>query len=218
MATYTASFTLDATDNGNLASYQYFYDDTYTPITSGIGATLSDFLDNMVSDMEVAMGGNITYTLTGGTDWLDAVTVTFIFTNTEFEPYFAFIQTEEFYYALHITSYTECASPYEVTLTACEDNYVIPSGLIPSSTYYFSIETNRGKRYVQAVSTNSSGNIQLWAAAPEFPVGFFTPEMFTYTCKAYSDSNLTNQVQFTIDNIVYNTINLKFIHTIIVSD
>lgn len=218
MATYTGQCTLNTNDNGNTASYQYFYDDTYIPNTPGIGATLTDFLDNMVSDMETTMGGNVTYTITNGSDWGDEATINFTFVNPDYEVYFAYIQTEEYYYALHITTQTECQGAYEVTLTACEDNYVIPAGLTPSTNYYFSIETNRGKRYVQSVSTNGDGDVQLWSAAPEFPVGFFTPEMFTYTCKAYTDNNLTNQVNFTIDNIVYNTINLNFIYTIIVSD
>ena len=218
MAIYTGQLTINANDSGNLASYQYFYDDTYTPNTPGIVGTLTEFLDSMVGDMEITMGGNITYTVTNGTDWGDAVTVNFTFTNPGYELYFAYIQTEEYYYAININTSTECLNAYEVTLTACEDNYTIPTGLTPSSLYYFSIETNRGKRYVQSVSTNGNGDVQLWSAAPEFPVGFFTPEMFTYTCKAYSDSNLTTQVQFTIDNVVYNTINLNFIYTIITSD
>lgn len=218
MATYTGQCTLNTNDTGNLASYQYFYDDTYIPNTPGIGATLADFLDNMVSDMESTMGGNVTYTISNGTDWGDPATVNFTFVNPDFEVYFAYIQTEEYYYAIHITASTECLNAYEVTLTACESDYVIPAGLTPLTNYHFSLETQRNKRYVQEISTDANGDVQLWANAPEFPTGFFTPEMMTMTGKVYTDSALTNQQQFTINNTLYNSLNIKFIYTIITSN
>lgn len=212
MATYNASFTINVTDVGNIPSYVY-----YTDQVNGGGNLTQSTLDDVMTELVAALPATFTYSISGDGDWLGNTTVTLTYTGTEV-PIFVLLQTEDFSYPVGFTAITECVGAYELTLTACENNYIIPSGLIPSSTYYFSIETNRNKRYVQAVSTNVDGDIQLWANAPEFPVGFYTPEMFTYTCKAYSDSNLTNQVQFTIDNIVYNTINLKFIHTIIVSD
>jgi hypothetical protein len=218
MATYTGQCTLNTNDSGNLASYQYFYDDTYTPNTPGLGGTLTDFLDNMVGDMLSTMGGNVTYTISNGTDWGDAVTINFTFANPDFEVYFAYIQTEEYYYAIHITTSTECLNAHEVILTACEGNYVIPSGLTPLTNYYFSLETQRNKRYVQEISTDANGDVQLWANAPEFPTGFFTPEMMTMTGKVYTDSALTNQQQFTINNTLYNSLNIKFIYTIITSN
>jgi hypothetical protein len=218
MATYTGQCTINSADSGNLASYQYFYDDTYVPNTSGIGATLTDFLDNMVSDMTATIGGSITYTISNGSNWGDTVNVTFTFANPSSEVYFAYIQTEDYYYAIHITASTECLNSYELTLTACEPNYTIPAGLTPSAIYYFSIETNRHKRYVQSVSTDANGDVYLWSAAPEFPTGFFTPEMMTMTGKVYSDSALTDQQQLTINNTLYNSINLNFIYTINVSD
>lgn len=218
MATYTGQCTINSADSGNLASYQYFYDDTYTPNTPGTGATLTDFLDNMVGDMESTMGGSVTYTISNGTDWGDAVTVNFTFVNPDFEIYFAYIQTEEYYYAIHITTSTECLNSYELTLTACEPNYTIPAGLTPLAIYYFSIETNRHKRYVQEISTDANGDVQLWANAPMFPTGFFTPEMMTMTGKVYTNSALTDQQQFTINNTLYNSLNIKFIYTIITSN
>lgn len=212
MATYTASFTIDPTDVGNIPTYLY-----YTDQTNGTGSLTPSTLDDVMTELVGALPATFTYTIGGDGDWSGNTTVTLSYTGNEV-PIFVLLQTESFSYPIGFTAITECVGAYELTLTACENNYVIPSGLTPSSTYYFAIETNRNKRYVQMVSTNVDGDIQLWSAAPEFPVGFFTPEMFTYTCKAYNDSALTNQVQFTIDNIVYNTINLKFIHTIIVSD
>ena len=231
MATTIGTLTIKGNDLGNLPNYYDMYILASTNEYSGAGTgmftpgTLSEVLDQYVSYIQSG-GGTMTYSYNGpgvwngGTDTTVTITIS-NFGSPETIPYYLVIQTEDYTNPViwqSATTTTVCEGAYEVTLTACENNYVIPSGLIPSSTYYFVIETNRGKRYVQAVSTNVDGDIQLWAGAPEFPVGFFTPEMFTYTCKAYTDSALTNQVQFTIDNIVYNTINLKFIHTIIVSD
>lgn len=219
MATYTATFTLDATDDGNLSNYSMFTDTTYTTNNGMNNGSLVDDMNAMQFGLDSFYGGTSTYTLSGNGTYLSATTVTWTIVDPTFIPSFVYVVTENFYYPMtFVNTSAVCEGAYELTLTACEDNYTIPAGLTPSSLYYFSIETNRGKRYVQHVSTNGSGDVQLWSAAPEFPVGFFTPEMFTYTCKAYTDSNLTSQVQFTIDNVVYNTINLNFIYTIIVSD
>lgn len=212
MATYTASFTIDPTDQGNIPTYLF-----YTNLSNSSGSLTQDTLDNVMTELMNALPTGFSYSITGDGDWLGNTTVTLSYTGNEV-PIFVLLQTESFTYPVGFTAITECVGAYELTLTACQSNYVIPSGLIPSSTYYFAIETNRNKRYVQSVSTNVDGDVQLWSAAPEFPEGFFTPEMYTYSCKAYTDSALTNQVQFTIDNVVYNTINLKFIYTIIVSD
>ena len=230
MATTIGTFTIKGNDIGNLPNYYDMYvlvsNNEYITASGGgfTPGTLTEVLDQYVASIQSG-GGTITYSYNGpgvwngGTDTIVTMTIS-NFGSPEVVPYYLIFQTEDFIYPVvwESSTTTVCEGGYEVTLTACENNYVIPSGLIPSSTYYFAIETNRGKRYVQAVSTNVDGDVQLWAGAPEFPIGFFTPEMFTYTCKAYSDSALTNQVQFTIDNIVYNTINLNFIHTIIVSD
>ena len=212
MATYTASFTIDPTDQGNIPTYLF-----YTNLSNSSGSLTQDTLDNVMTELMNALPTGFSYSITGDGDWLGNTTVTLSYTGNEV-PIFVLLQTESFSYPVGFTAITECEGAYELTLTACQSNYVIPSGLIPFTTYYFAIETNRNKRYVQAVSTNVDGDVQLWSAAPEFPEGFFTPEMYTYSCKAYTDSALTNQVQFTIDNVVYNTINLKFIYTIIVSD
>lgn len=212
MATYTASFNIDPTDQGNIPTYLF-----YTNLSNSSGSLTQDTLDNVMTELMNALPTGFSYSITGDGDWLGNTTVTLSYTGNEV-PIFVLLQTESFTYPVGFTAITECVGAYELTLTACENNYVIPSGLIPFTTYYFAIETNRNKRYVQSVSTNVDGDVQLWSAAPEFPEGFFTPEMYTYSCKAYTDSALTNQVQFTIDNVVYNTINLKFIYTIIVSD
>lgn len=233
MATTTGTLTIKGDDYGNIPSFydMYINASTYEYEAAGGGTlaagTLSDVLDQYASLISSG-GGTMTYTLDGpgtwnaGTDTIVTITISNFAPNAgpEVKPYFLVFQTESYTYPVvwQCASTTVCEGAYEVTLTACQSNYVIPSGLTPNSNYYFAIETNRGKRYVQSVSTNGSGDVQLWSGAPEFPEGFFTPEMFTYTCKAYTDSALTNQVQFTIDNVVYNTINLKFIYTIIVSD
>lgn len=237
MATTIGTFTLKGNDLGNSPYFMDLYvnesNKEYSGYSSSGGLTPDSFtnvLDEYIYLVNQNLTGTITYSLNGsgtwnaGSDTIVTITYDNLFLGAiEVIPNYLILITEEYTYPIiwecstPITT-TVCEGAYDVTLTACEDNYVIPSGLIPSSTYYFVIETNRGKRYVQAVSTNVDGDVQLWAGAPEFPVGFFTPEMFTYTCKVYTDSALTNQVQFTIDNIVYNTINLKFIHTIIVSD
>jgi hypothetical protein len=223
MATYTTSITIKGDELGNAPSWYMF-----SGLVQGEGynltanASLTDWCDQIVADaLNGTWGYTMTYSISGSTT-LNTGTpsvITFNILNPTDIPLLIVINTEDNYYAASFANpLSICEGAYEVTLTACEDNYIIPAGLTPSSLYYFSIETNRGKRYVQHVSTNGSGDIQLWSAAPEFPVGFFTPEMFTYTCKAYTDSNLTSQVQFTIDNIVYNSLNIKFIYTIITSD
>lgn len=235
MATTIGTLTIKGNDLGNYATgaWGFLITNTWSPFSSGGGGfnnsyTISAMLDEFIS---VAITpfygvGAVTYTLDGPSTWNSGtdtkVTMTFnlVYNGEDNSPLYIQYVTADYSYAFKFQyeTPTVCLNPYELTLTACQSNYVIPSGLIPSITYYFAIETNRGKRYVQAVSTNGSGDILLWSGAPEFPEGFFTPEMFTYTCKAYTDSALTNQVQFTIDNIIYNTINLKFINTIIVSD
>jgi hypothetical protein len=223
MATYTTSITIKGDELGNIPSWYMFsglvQGESYT-LTAN--ASLTDWCDQIVDDaLNGTWGYTMTYSISGPTV-LDTGTpsvITFNILNPTDVPLLMVINTEDNYYAASfINPLSICEGGYDVTLTACENSYVIPAGLTPSTNYYFSIETNRGKRYVQAVSTNVDGDVYLWSAAPEFPVGFFTPEMFTYTCKAYTDNDLTNQVNFTIDNIVYNTINLNFIYTIITSD
>jgi hypothetical protein len=222
MATYTTSITIKGDDLGNTP---YWY--MYTAAINGNGAnltanaSLTDWCDQIIADAITLFGCTLTYSIQGPTI-LDTGTdsvITFNIINPTDIPLIIVIQTEDNYYPASFSNpLTICEGAYELTLTACQGNYVIPSGLTPISNYYFVIETNRGKRYRQAVSTNVDGDVQLWANAPEFPEGFFTPEMYTYTCKVYTDSSLTNQVNFTIDNIVYSSINLNFIYTIIVSD
>jgi hypothetical protein len=223
MATYTTSITIKGDELGNVPSWYMFsglvQGESYT-LTAN--ASLTDWCDQIVDDaLNGTWGYTMTYSISGPTV-LDTGTdsvITFNILNPSDIPLLIVINTEDNYYAASFSNpLTTCEGAYEVTLTACEGNYVIPAGLTPISNYYFSIETNRNKRYVQAVSTNGDGDVQLWANAPEFPTGFFTPEMMTMTGKVYSDSDLTNQVNFTIDNIVYNSININFIYTIIVSD
>lgn len=223
MATYTTTITIKGDEIGNVPGWYMF-----SSTVQGLGynltpnASLTDWCDQIVAD---GLAGTwnyvITYSIQGSTTLntgTDSV-ISFTITNPSDIPLIIVISTEDNYYPASFSNpLTICEGAYELTLTACEGNYIIPSGLTPISNYYFVIESNRGKRYRQAVSTNVNGDVQLWANAPEFPEGFFTPEMYTYTCKVYTDSALTNQVQFTIENIVYNTINLNFIYTIIVSD
>jgi hypothetical protein len=223
MANFTTSITIKGDELGNVPSWYMFsglvQGESYT-LTAN--ASLTDWCDQIVDDaLNGTWGYTMTYTISGpttlntGTDSI----ITFDIVNPTDDPIMMVINTEDNYYPGAFNNIpVVCDGAYELTLTACQNSYIIPTGLTPFSNYFISIETNRHKRYRQAVSTNIDGNVYLWSAAPEFPEGFFTPEMFTYTCKVYTDSDLTNQVNFTIDNVVYNTINLNFIYTIIVSD
>jgi len=232
MATKIGTLTIKGDDLGNSPSYSDIWLDLSNNdyISGGFSSltedTLEANLDEYIALVNSSYTGTITYTMqgsgewNGGSDTVVTLTYTDMFSgDTEITPYLLVLTTEANSYPIIWEATPEvCEGAYELTLTACEGNYVIPAGLTPTSNYYFSIETNRNKRYVQPVSTNVDGDVQLWANAPEFPTGFFTPEMMTMTGKVYSDSDLTNQEQFTIDNTIYNSININFIYTIITSD
>ncbi len=104
-----------------------------------------------------------------------------------------------------------------MTLTACESNYNFDLNLESGTVYWVSLDNGKQKRYAQPVSANGSGALNLWAAAPEFPTGYFTPYN-VLTLKVYSDNDLTNLVSFTINNTTYEQIHIDFIYTIITSD
>ena len=109
---------------------------------------------------------------------------------------------------------TVCPTCQEITRTACESSYSFVAGLTPSTVYYAVIENNRGKRYVQVVTTDGSGDFAIDADAPEFPIGFFIPEQYKYTIKVYSDSTLINQQDLTVGSTIYQCITLGFVNTV----
>jgi hypothetical protein len=76
------------------------------------------------------------------------------------------------------------------------------------------IENNRNKRYVQAVTTDGSGDFAIDASATGFPVGFFIPEQLKYTIKVYSDSTLMLEQDITVGSTIYKCITLGFVNTV----
>ena len=76
--------------------------------------------------------------------------------------------------------------------------YLFDLNLTTGTVYWVALDNGKQKRYAQPVSANNNGALNLWAAAPEFPKGFFTPYN-VLTLKVYSDSDLTNLVSFTIN-------------------
>jgi hypothetical protein len=107
-----------------------------------------------------------------------------------------------------------CPTCQELTKSACSDEYTFVAGLTPSTVYYVVIETNRNKRYVQAVTTDGSGDFAIDASATGFPIGFFIPEQLKYTIKVYSDSTLMLQQDITVGSTIYKCITLGFVNTV----
>lgn len=221
MATYTATFTINANDDGTLSSYQYYAETSYTIPQSMNNNSLVDDMDMMKNGLE-SFGGTVSYTLSGSGTWLSETVVTFTIVDPTFIPQFAAITTENYYYTLLFIANdyctpTVCSFPYYMTLTACESFYNFELNLDSGTIYWMALDNGKHKRYVQPISADINGNLNLWSAAPEFPTGYFTPYN-VLTVKIYSDQDLTNQVSFTINNTTYQQINLDFIYTIITSD
>jgi len=219
MATYTASFTTNINDDGTLSSYTYYGDNTYSIPQSMNNNSLVDDMNMMQTGLET-YGGTVSYTLSGGTSYGEGTTVTFTIVDPTYMPIFISVITENYYYPLLFTetiTQNVCSFPYYMTLTACESYYSFDLNLENGTIYYVSLDNGKQKRYVQSVSADVNGNLNLWSAAPEFPTGYFTPYN-NLTLKIYSDQDLTNKISFTINNTTYEEIHIDFIYTIITSD
>ena len=221
MATYKGTFTLKGTDLGNLVSYQYFYDDTYTPNTGALGTTFDEIMTNICNDMTVSMvASSITYSNNGPGTWnagTDTI-VTITIVNPQFEPYFAYIQTEDFYYPIHIKQFTTttlCNECQFIQLTQCgADNFFLDLGLAdgPYTAYY--ADNTSGVIWEQGTySSTAQGGLSMyqWQATS----GMFNE--FSFYTLTIRDTN-GDAVSWIVNGIEYNCATLTFKKTVNVTD
>lgn len=215
MATFTGEVTVLNSDTWSVnGAYFYFRQYSYGG-GQVLGNSLTEYLDNL------ALVIPFTYQLTvGATDTLIEYTFTDFVDNGEGSPAIITITADtNFPYSAAFTTAsstttTTCPTCLELTKSACQSSYTFVAGLTASTVYYVVIENHRGKRYVQQVTTDGSGDFAIDATAPEFPEGFFIPEQFVYTLKVYTDSDLTIEADITYNNTIYNCIALSFIYSV----
>jgi len=229
MSTYTATFTIKGDDLGNTPSYLdiYIYDDTNQVSNSSSGAlitsTITDNLDEYISIITGALGGTITYTLSGPSTWnsgIDTVvTMTFIGQQNiavDVRPYAITFSTEDYQYALIISAAaTLCNECQFIQLTQCgTDDFYLDLGLVDGSyTAYYNDNTS-GVIWEQGTnSTTSLGGLYVyqWSGS----AGMFNQySLYTMTL---TDSN-GDPVSWTVNGIEYNCATITFKVTVNVTD
>ena len=103
-----------------------------------------------------------------------------------------------------------CDSCYEINRPACEPTYSFAYDLEPATTYVVAFYSSNNNTYIQEVTTDGSGEFVVDALAVEFPRGFWTPETGGYIMKIFTDIDLATQVDVTINNVIYNCIQISF--------
>jgi hypothetical protein len=199
---------------------------TTTNSTIPIGKTQDEFITyiGFIFSSAYGLGGAWTYTKTTvGSENIYAINYTVTDTNINLfgEPTFIGIRDDNnnqysaaVFKACDACAEIVCPTCQELTKSACEDEYTFVAGLTPSTVYYVVIENNRNKRYVQAVTTDGSGDFAIDASATGFPLGFFIAENLKYTIKVYSDSTLMLQQDITVGSTIYKCITLGFVNTV----
>jgi hypothetical protein len=68
----------------------------------------------------------------------------------------------------------ECPECYEQTLSACQDEYDITTGLTPLTEYVVVLTDHFNKEYYQTVTSDAAGDLTI--SMTEMPEGFSTPD------------------------------------------
>ncbi len=108
------------------------------------------------------------------------------------------------------TVIVQCDTCYELIKTACEDSYVFALDLVAGTDYTVAFIANNGNTYIQTITADGSGQLEVDATAEDFPPGFFTPDTGGYTVKIFTDIDLETVVPFTIGSNEYTCIQLGF--------
>lgn len=219
MATYTASFTTNVLDNGNLSSYSMYTDSSYSIGNGMNNGSLFDDMNAMQVGLQSFYGGSVSYVMSGGSTWLDTTTVTWTIDNPTFEPYFINVITENYYYPMKfgaspavVTSCNECQF---IQLTQCGDeSFALNLGLNdgPYTAYY--ADNTSGVIWEQGTySSTAQGGLYVyqWQAT----AGMFNQySLYTLTIKDESG----NPVSWIIDGVEYTCATITFKTTVNVTD
>jgi hypothetical protein len=223
MATYTNTITVPTGTDFSNGQILFLYEFTNTEASPSY-ATIAEIVDYIKLYYEAGLGGTLTFTSsTSGGNTIYVLTyvdpdittmkgdiLSIILTNDGD----SIIRSSNWIEEITPTETIVCPTCQEITKSACSDEYTFVAGLTPSTVYYVVIETNRNKRYVQAVTTDGSGDFAIDASATGFPIGFFIPEQLKYTIKVYSDSTLMLQQDITVGSTIYKCITLGFVNTV----
>jgi len=219
MATYTATFTIDASDNGNLSSYNMFTNNSYS-ISNGMNnGSLTDDMDSMQFGLQSFYGGTVSYVFSGGSTWLDTTTVTWTIENPTFVPYFIYVTTENFYYPMQFeaatTASTICNTCQLIQLTQCgDDSFYLDLGLADGSYTAYYTDNTSGVVWEQGTySSSESGGLAMyqWSATE----GMFNPYSFYTLTLVDSDGD---PVSWVVNDVEYTCATLTFKVTVNVTD
>lgn len=216
MATYTGSFTLNVTDNGNLSAYNMYSSFAYSTGNNMNNNSLTDDMDAMTFGLTAFFGGTVSYAFSGGNAYGQAVTVTWTIVNPNWQPYFVDMTTENFYYAMAWTAEATpvvCNTCQFIQLNQCgEDNFYLPLGLPDGNYTAYYTDNTSGVVWEQGTYSAEGGlYMYQWFAT----AGMFNPYSF-YTLTI--NDNLGNPVTWTIDSVQYTCATLTFKTTVNVTD
>jgi hypothetical protein len=218
MATYTGSFTIDANDNGNLSSYNMFSSLSYSTNQSMNNNALFDDMNMMQFGLTSFYGGTVTYSFSGGTDWLEPTTVTWTIVDpTEF-PLFIYITTENYYYTMTFQAEVIpvlCNTCQFIQLTQCgDDSFYLDLGLADGPYTAFYADNTSGVIWEQGTySSQAQGGLSMyqWSAT----AGMFNQYSF-YTLTIRDNNG--DSVSWTVDGVEYTCATLTFRTTVNVTD
>lgn len=216
MATYTGTFTIDATDNGNLSSYSMYIASAYSTNNNMNNNVLSQDMDMMQIAFDSFFGGTSSYSFSGGTDWLQATTVTWTIVNPTFAPLFIYITTENFYYAMSFQAQAEptvCNSCQFIQLNQCgTDDFYLPLGLPDGNYTAYYTDNTSGVIWEQGTYSAEGGlYMYQWFAT----AGMFNQYSF-YTLTVRDGAG--DIMSWTIDGIEYSCATITFKTTVNITD